>query len=45
MSSYTLPEDEYSALAFGQDHLFQQEPTKILLTLNLSSIFKVLIAM
>ena len=44
MSSYTQTEDEYNALAFGLDH-HQQEPTKILLTLNLSSAFKVLIVM
>ena len=45
MSSYPLTEQEYNALPFGLDIIFQQQPTKILFTLKLSSIFKVLIAM
>ena len=43
MSSYTLTEDEYNPLTFRLDHHVPQEPTKILLRLKLSSIFKVLI--
>ena len=41
MSSYTLTEDEYYSLAFGLDHHILTRTNKILLTLNLSSIFKV----
>ena len=46
MSSYSLTEDEYNALAFGLDHdIPTRTSKKMLLRLNLSSIFKVLIAM
>ena len=45
MSSYALTEDEYNALAFGLDgHIPTRTNIILLLTLNLSSIFKVLIA-